>query len=120
MPLTCGREDEMGEAQRTTKIIKVTDVRQHLGELLNQVFRRETRVLVEKSGIPVAAIVSPDDLRRLDQLDQERAERFQVIDELRAAFKDVPPEELEREAARAVAEVRTERRAERERAALPR
>lgn len=110
----------MSKEQRTTQVINVSDVGQNLGDLLNQVCRRKTRVLVEKSGSPIAAIVSPDDLLRLDQLDAERAERFAVIDELRDAFRDVPPEELEREAARAIAEVRAERRAERERAAVPR
>jgi len=35
---------------------------------------------------------------------------FAVIDETREAFKDVPPDEIEREAAKAVAEVRAERR----------
>ncbi len=67
---------------------------------------------MEKSGIPVAGIVSADDLRRLDRLDRERAERFKVLEEFGEAFKDVPAEELEREVARALAEVRAERRAQ--------
>lgn len=110
----------MREQQIVTQTIKASDVRQHLGEPLNKVFRRETRVLVEKSGVPVAAIVSADDLKRLNQLDRERAERFAVIDEMRAAFKDVSTEEIEREAARTVAEARAELRAERSKAAASR
>lgn len=39
---------------------------------------------------------------------------------MREAFKDVPQEEIEREAEQAVAEVRAEIRAEREQAALAR
>jgi AbrB family looped-hinge helix DNA binding protein len=35
---------------------------------------------------------------------------FAVLDEMREAFKDVPPDEIEREVAKAVAEVRAERR----------
>jgi hypothetical protein len=38
------------------------------------------------------------------------ADPFVVIDELRAAFKDVPPEEIEREVARSIAEERARRR----------
>lgn len=110
----------MREKQPAIQTIKVSDVRQNLGELLNSVFRREARVLVEKSGIPVAGIVSAEDLNRLDRLDRERAERFQVIDEMRAAFQDVPLAEIEREAARSLAEVRAERHAERDREAAPR
>jgi len=103
----------MRERQPMTETINVSEVRQHLGQFLNKVFRRETRVLVEKSGIPVAAIVSTDDLKRLDQFDRERAERFTVLDEFAAGFSDQSPEEIERETANALAEVRDEMRAER-------
>lgn len=104
----------MGEQQPVTETMKISEVRGQLNTLVNRVYRKETRVLVEKSGIPVAAIVSTDDLKRLDQLDAEREADFAVIDQMRTAFKDVPPEEIEREAARALAEVRAEIRAERD------
>ncbi len=103
--------------QPATETMKISEVRGQLNTLVNRVYRKETRVLVEKSGIPVAAIVSTEDLKRLDQLDAEREADFAVVDELREAFKDVPPEELEREAERAIAEVRAEMRAERDAAA---
>lgn len=96
--------------QPMTETIKSSDARQHFASVLNRVFRKEMRVVVEKSGIPIAAIISTDDLARLDQLDRERAERFSVIDELRTAFAGVPDVELEREAERTLAEVRAERR----------
>ena len=113
----------MREQDPVTQTMKISDVKNRLSSLVNEVYRKETRVLVEKSGIPVAALVSTDDLERLnrlDRLDRERAERFGVIDELRQAFAGVPDEELEREADRALAEVRAERRAERGRAATTR
>jgi prevent-host-death family protein len=77
---------------------------------LNKVFRKETRVIVEKSGIPVAAIISADDLDRLNRLEAQRQKDFAILDEMREAFKDVPAEELEREVAKAVASVRQENR----------
>jgi prevent-host-death family protein len=98
--------------QPTTQTMKISEVKQQLNRLVNQVYRCETRVMVEKSGIPVAGIVSAEDLRRLDRLDRERAERFKILEEFGEAFKDVPVEELEREVARALAEVRAERRAQ--------
>ena len=98
--------------QPTTQTMKISQVKQQLNRLVNQVYRRETRVMVEKSGIPVAGIVSAEDLRRLERLDRERAERFKILEEFGEAFKDVPVEELERETARAIAEVRAERRAQ--------
>ena len=100
--------------QPTTQTMKISEVKQQFNRLVNQVYRRETRVMVEKSGIPVAGIVSAEDLRRLDRLDRERAERFKVLEEFGEAFKDVPVDELEREVARALAEVRAERRAQHE------
>ncbi len=96
----------MREPHPTTRTMKISDVKNRLSSLVNEVYRNETRVLVEKSGIPVAAIVSAGDLRRLSQLEQDREELFTAIDRMREAFKDVPPEEIEREADRAVAELR--------------
>jgi prevent-host-death family protein len=104
----------MSEPTPTTETMKISDVKQQLNSLVNRVYRRETRILVEKAGIPVAGIVSVQDLQRLEQFDRERAERFKILDEFGEAFKDVPAEQLEREIARAIAEVRAGRLAERE------
>ena len=104
----------MPTQQPTIQTMKISDVRTELNTLVNQVFRKETRVVVEKSGIPVAALVSTDDLARLDRLDRERAERFRVIDEMQAAFAGVPAEEIERETDRITAEIRAENRKKRE------
>jgi hypothetical protein len=76
--------------------------------------------VVAKSGIPVAGIVSIEDLKRLDRLDRERAEHFRVLDEIGEAFRDIPGDELERDLARALAEVRAARRSEQEREPSPR
>ena len=85
-----------------------SDVRQHFATLLNRVYRHETRVLVEKSGIPVAAIVSTADLERVNRRDQEISARFALLEEFRAPFRDIPPEELDREIESALAEIRAE------------
>jgi prevent-host-death family protein len=103
--------DGMLEQAPVTQTMKISEVKNARSSVVNQVYRRETRVLVEKSGIPVAAIISADDLQRFAQLEREREERFAVIDRMREAFKDVPPEEIEREAERSVAEARSRRRA---------
>ena len=96
----------MREQAPMTQIMKISDVKNTLSSLVNKVYRKESRVLVEKSGIPVAAIISVDDLTRFEQIEREREERFAVIDRMREAFKDVPAEEIEREAERSVAEAR--------------
>jgi prevent-host-death family protein len=109
----------MQEPEPMTKTIKASVARQQFSQLLNEVFRRETRVLVEKSGIPVAAIISASDFKRLARLEQERAERFKILDEIGAAFKDVPAEEIEREVKRAITQVRQQNR-QREQGTAPR
>jgi prevent-host-death family protein len=98
------------EPEPMTKIIKASDARQQFSQLLNEVFRGESRVVVEKSGIPVAAIISAEDFKRLARLEAERNKDFAILDEMRDAFKDVPAEEIEREVAKALSEVRKEKR----------
>jgi len=67
---------------------------------------------MEKSARPFTGMVSADDLNRHDRVDGDHADRFRVIDEMRAAFPGVSTEEIELEAARALAEVREEIRHE--------
>lgn len=86
--------------------VTASQVRQQLGRILSRVSRHEARAIIEEGGIPLAAIVSTQDLERLNRYDQERAERFAVVDRMREAFKDVDPSEIEREVEAALAEVR--------------
>ena len=92
-----------------TQVMKASEVRQQWSQLLNKVFRSKTRVVVERSGIPVAAVISAEDLQRFTQLEEQRKERFKTLDKMREAFKDVPPEEIEREVKRAISAVRAEK-----------
>lgn len=100
----------MPQREPVTETMKASDARQNFSQVLNDVFRGEKRVLVEKSGIPVAGIVSARDLERLRDLDEQRERDFAVIDVIRDAFANVPDEEIEREVARAVASARRKRR----------
>jgi prevent-host-death family protein len=88
--------------QPLTQVVAASAARQRWSELLSRVFREETRVIVEKSGIPIAALISADDFVRLTLLEQERSERFRALDESWKAFDDVPLETVEREVAQAV------------------
>jgi prevent-host-death family protein len=110
----------MAERKSTTQTMKASDARQQFSDVINRVFRKETRVVVERSGIPVAAIVSTEDLARLDRYEQERADRFAGLSRISAAFADVPVDVLEQGVDRAIAETRTKARRERTRPATPR
>lgn len=95
-----------------TQSMKISDVKNDLSQVVNRVYRKETRVLVEKAGIPVAALVSTDDLRRLQQLDRAWDERSDAIARFSEAFADVPTEEAESAVERIIAEHRQRRSSE--------
>ncbi|MBI4310880.1 MAG: type II toxin-antitoxin system Phd/YefM family antitoxin [Chloroflexi bacterium] len=103
----------MNAREPLTRTLKATEARRQWDALLDQVSKEKARVLVEKDGVPVAAIVSPEDLERLVEYERRREEGFKVLHEISAAFKDVPREEIEREVDKAVAQVREEMRRER-------
>ncbi len=91
-----------------TQTMKAMEARAQWSRLLNQVYQRKARVVVEKSGIPVAAVVSMSDFERLQRLEAQRERDFEALDRTRAAFGEVPDVELEREVDKAVDEVRQE------------
>jgi prevent-host-death family protein len=98
--------------------MKLTDTKQQLSQVVNRVARGETRVIVEKSGLPVAAIISTEEYQQFKLAKAERDTRREQLKEMLTrisdAFADVPVDELERQVDKAVQEVRAERRAERE------
>jgi prevent-host-death family protein len=94
----------------STQIVPASEARQKFGELIKQVYSRRSRVIVEKGGIPVIAFVALPDLERWTRLDQERDERFQVLEEIRARNADKTAEEVERDVAEELAAVRRDKR----------
>jgi prevent-host-death family protein len=100
----------MREREPMTKTLKASEARQQFSELLNQVFKGETRVLVEKSGIPVAAIVSASDLNKLQQLESQQSERFKLLKRLRAGFADLSEEQIQREVTEIIEKQRQQER----------
>ena len=97
-----------------TKIMNASEVREQWSSVINGVYKGQTRILVEKSGIPVAGVVSAGDLERLQRLDEEQAADLATLERISRTFTGVPPEEVEPEVDQAVAEVRAEMRVERE------
>lgn len=98
-----------------TETINVSEAKQDWRRLVDEVVRGRRRVLMERDGVPVAAIVSTQDLERLRQLDAQRERDLAILDASQAAFNEVPEDELEREIAKALAELRAENRAREQR-----
>ena len=108
----------MRDRKPVTQTMSASEARQNLSSIVNRVYSGEERVVIERSGIPVAAFISPRDFEQFQEFERQRDADFAALYEFAEAFADVPPEELEREAAKAVAEARAELRAEREAEAL--
>jgi hypothetical protein len=103
----------MREQYPVTETMAISNVRSELNSLVNRVYRHETRVVVEKSSIPVTAIVS----RGILNAWTGSTSRINKPGRCCAPFRDISDEAIEREAERAVAEVRAEMRAEPEKRA---
>jgi len=106
----------MRDRKPVTQTMSASETRQNFSDVVNRVYRGEERVVIERSDIPVAAVVSAQDLERIKSIERRFVEGFKALDDIGRAFKDIPSEEIEREAAKALAEIRAEMRAERERA----
>jgi prevent-host-death family protein len=98
----------------TTQTMKISDVKNQLSSLVNEVYRKEKRILIEKAGIPVAALVSADDLARLEERDRRWEEGTRAMERMSLAFADVPVDELEARISEIIAEDRARDDAERQ------
>ncbi len=59
--------------------------------------------IIERSGKPMAAVIPIEMYKRLMA---ERETRFNVLDNIRAHFPNVPPDQVEKDIAEAIAAVR--------------
>jgi len=91
-----------------TETMNVTEARRNFSDTLDRVRRGEARVILEKSGIPVGALISPNDLETLSRLEARRTEQWDGVQRLREAFADVSEEELDAEIVKALASAREE------------
>lgn len=98
----------MREQEPSTQTMKSTQARSEWGKVLNSVYKDKTQVVVEKSGIPVAAIIPTEDLARYRRLDAQRQADFSILDEMSAAFADQDDATIEREVSQALGEIRAE------------
>lgn len=103
----------MQTKQSESRTMSASEVRSHWSEVVEDVHREGRRVIVERSGIPVVAVVSIEELRLLDRIWAARREEFRFLEEMWETFADVPQDVLDREVEKAVAEARAELRAER-------
>jgi prevent-host-death family protein len=90
------------------KTVPALEARTQFGQILKDVQSGQVRVLVEKSGVPMAGIISAQEFQ---QLITEREARFAVVDRIRRRLPSVPERELQRDVREALKQVRRRRRA---------
>ncbi len=83
-----------------TFTISTLDLRGRIGDVINRVTYRGERVILEKRGKPVAAIISVEDLRYLERIEAEAARdpRQRVLeddDALARLYAESAAEDLE-------------------------
>lgn len=73
--------------------IKASKLRETLFASLDSVYSTNATLVVEKSGIPIAYIVSPETYKQMDLKDKkasEDAEFKKILDDTRGMFADDP------------------------------
>lgn len=96
--------------QRTTETMSVSEARQRFSDALNRVREDDVRIIVEKSGIPVAAVVPISVLEGDEERERRRQEALAALKIAQSGFVGEPEEEVEREIAMAIEEVKQETR----------
>ncbi len=91
---------ELKEVVGVIKNRSAMEVRNNLGELLNEVQYRQERIVITRAGKPVAALVDMAMFERIRLMDEE----FTVLtDQLACAYQGVDPAAAEAEIAEALA-----------------
>lgn len=86
--------------------VPAAKARQNFSRLLREVYAGSDPLVIEKGGIPVAALISPTSFERWLRVEEQRRERIRVLDELRFAARGIPPEEAEAAGIAAIDEIR--------------
>ena len=88
------------------KHVGAKEARNKFADLIGSVRFGNEEVIVERSGKPMAAMIPVETYERLVA---ERRARFDVMDSIRSRLPNIPPEEIERDVAEAIARVRADR-----------
>ena len=87
----------------TVKKIPAVEARIHLGDIMKRSFQDGDRFIVEKSGIPMIAIINANEYLRFIQ---DREERFKILDQIKSKISALPQEEIDEDIRLAVKSIR--------------
>lgn len=84
---------QLHQSHKPEKNIGAFEARRKFGQLIEQAFYQHNAFVVERSGRPMAVIISVDEYQRLKQYAKDRL--FASIHKVWEHNKDVPAEKLE-------------------------
>ena len=87
--------------------ISAVEARKRLGKILEGVYYRGDKVIIERAGKAMAAVISTS---RYEAMERSRERLSELVEKNWKQNQDVPYEEVEQDVQRAVEEVRGTRR----------
>ena len=84
--------------------VSAREARNGFADIMGSVRYGGEEIIVERSGRPMAAVIPVDTYERLIV---ERRTRFEVLDQIRSHLPDVASDEIEKDVAQAIDELRT-------------
>ena len=88
------------------KRVNALKARQNLGQVLEKVYYKGDRYVIERAGKPMAAVVP---IKVLEDYEENKEQLFSLIKKAQRRNKKVKPDIIEREVAEAVKSVRAKR-----------
>ena len=87
----------------TVETIPAVMARTHFGEIMKKSYKKGSRFVVEKSGIPMVVILSAADYARMVEAGEER---FKILDRIKSKLPSLSENEVSDDVARAVTAIR--------------
>lgn len=85
------------------KEVSVTEARQKFDNLLDQAYYYDNQIIIKRANEPIAVLVS---IQAYQQFLKQRDKDLSILDRVWSKIPDVPEDEVEKDIAAAIAEVR--------------
>ncbi len=76
--------------------IKASKVRNHWNSIINDVYAHGKLVILERNNLVVGGIVSPEEIKIVQEHRAKIAERKKLLEDMWKQFEDVPEDEVAR------------------------
>ncbi len=79
------------------KNVTAMEARKSFGNMLNEVSLKDDKYIINRAGKPIAAVVSINELKRMEQSEEKAREEYSGwVKEMHKKFKGVKPKEIDK------------------------